>query len=65
MPPTIFISLGMYDDELDFLEKLVNNHPNMSYYTLLNKNPYSAPSCVSEFQVSHCYHPLSFINMNH
>ena len=43
MPPTIFMSLDMYEEQLDYLEKLVIESPYKSYYTLLSKNPLLEP----------------------
>jgi len=48
MPPTIFMSLDMYEEQLDFLEKLVleklvSKYPYTSYFPLLSKNPLLEP----------------------
>ena len=48
MPPTIFMSLDMYEEQLDFLEKLVleklvSKYPYTSYFPLLSKNPLFEP----------------------
>jgi len=43
MPPTIFMSLDMYEEQLDFLEKLVGKYPHTSYFPLLSKNPLFEP----------------------
>ena len=42
-PPTIFMSLDMYEEQLDHLEKLVIENPYKSYFTLLSKNPLLEP----------------------
>ena len=42
-PPTIFMSLDMYEGQLDYLEKLVIENPYKSYYTLLSKNSLLEP----------------------
>ena len=42
-PPTIFMSLDMYEEQLDYLEKLVSKYPYTSYFPLLSKNPLFEP----------------------
>lgn len=37
------MSLDMYEEQLDFLEKLVIENPYKSYYPLLSKNPLLEP----------------------
>jgi len=43
MPPTIFMSLDMYEEQLGYLEKLVINNPYKSYYPILSKNQLLEP----------------------